>query len=105
KISNAIVVPHDAVNDGPQGAFVYAVENGKARQQPVKVLFDDANNVAINGNVKPGDKVIVEGQLRVNPDGAVTVVGAPPPVSVNLGLPGLQGGDDTTGGNAPAPLK
>jgi len=105
KIANAVVVPHDALNEGPQGQFVYVVENGKARQQPVKVLFDDANNVAIDGNAKPGDKVIVEGQIRVNPDGAVTVVGAPPPVSVNLGLPGLQGGDDASGGNGPATTK
>ena len=103
KISNAVVVPHDALNEGPQGAFVYVVENGKARQQPVKVLFDDATNVAVRGDVKPGDKVIIEGQLRVDPDGAVNVVGAPPPISVNLGLPGLQGGDQPNGTTGAAP--
>jgi multidrug efflux pump subunit AcrA (membrane-fusion protein) len=93
KIANALVVPHDAVNDGPAGAFVYVVENGRARQVPVRVLFDDAKNEAIAGNVKPGDKVIVEGQLRVDPGGAVNVLGAPPPVTVNLGLPGIDGAD------------
>ena len=103
KISNAVVVPHDAVNDGPAGTYVYVVENGRARQQPVKVLFDDATNVAVQGNVKPGDKVIVEGQLRVGPDGPVNVVGAPPPVTVNLGLPGLDGGDQPNGATAAAP--
>jgi multidrug efflux system membrane fusion protein len=93
KISNALVVPHDAVNEGPSGTFVYVVDNGRARQVPVKVLFDDAANIAVQGNIKPGDKVITEGQLRVDPGGAVNVVGAPPAVSVDLGLPGLQGGD------------
>ena len=100
KIPSAVVVPHDALNEGPQGQFVYVVENGKARQQPVKVLFDDANSVAIDGNLKPGDKVIVEGQLRVDPGGAVTVVGAPPPVSVNLGsarIAGRRRADSGTG--------
>ena len=97
KIANALVVPHDAVNEGPAGTFVYVVENGRARQVPVNVRFDDAKNVAIEGNVKPGDKVIAEGQLRVDPGGAVNVLGAPPPVSVDLGLPGLQGGDQPNG--------
>jgi len=103
KIANAVVVPHDAVNEGPAGAFVYVVENARARQQPVKVLFDDAKNVAIEGGVKPGDKVIVEGQLRVNPDGAVNVVGAPQAITINLGLPGLQGGDQQNGAGATTP--
>ena len=103
KISNAVVVPHDAVNDGPNGTFVYVVANGRARQQPVKVLFDDATNVAVSGGVNPGDKVIIEGQLRVDPGGAVNVVGAPPPVSVNLGLPGLQGEDQPNGAPGAAP--
>ena len=103
KISNAVVVPHDAVNDGPAGTYVYVVENGRARQQPVKVLFDDATNVAVQGDVKPGDKLIIEGQLRVDPGGAVNVVGAPPPVTVNLGLPGLQGEDQPAGAAGAAP--
>jgi multidrug efflux system membrane fusion protein len=93
KISDAVVVPHDAVNDGPNGTYVYIVENGRARQQPVNALFDDATNVAIQGNVNPGDRVIVEGQLRVNTGDAVNVVGPAPKISVNLGLTGLDGED------------
>ena len=77
--------------------------HGLARQQPGKVLFDDATNVAVAGDIKPGDKVIIEGQLRVDPGGAVNVVGAPPPVTVNLGLPGLQGEDQPNGATGTAP--
>ena len=68
----------------------------------MKIRFDDANNVAIDGNVRPGDKVIVEGQLRVDPGGAVNVVGAPPPASLNLGFTGLEGGDQPSGDTAAA---
>ncbi len=32
RIPNALVVPHDAVNEGPTGTFVYVVGNGRARQ-------------------------------------------------------------------------
>ncbi len=71
---------------------------GAPARQPVKVLFDDANNVAVEANIKPGDKVIVEGQLRVDPGGMVKVVGAPPPISVNLGLPGIENSDKPNGG-------
>jgi hypothetical protein len=43
-------------------------------QHNVKIVFDDSKNVAIEGDVKPGDQVIVEGQLRVDPNGAVNVL-------------------------------
>jgi len=103
KIRNAVVVPHDAVNDGPNGTYVYVVDNGKARQQPVKVVFDDSSNVAIEGDVKPGDKVITDGQLRVNPGDPVNVLGPAPNISVNLGLSGLDDGE--TGQSDPLQVK
>jgi multidrug efflux system membrane fusion protein len=74
-IPNALTVPRDAVNDGPDSAYVYVVANGKAVQRNVKVLFDDAKTVAIEGDVNPGDQVIVEGQLRVDANGPVSVLG------------------------------
>ncbi len=74
KIANPLVIPRDAVNDGPDGTYVYVVSDDKAVQHPVKVLFDDSQNVAIDGDVKPGDKVIIEGQLRVQPDSPVSVL-------------------------------
>ena len=38
----------------------------------MKVLNDDGTNDAIQGDVKPGDTVVTDGQLRVTagPDGA-----------------------------------
>lgn len=95
KIRNAVVVPHDAVNDGPNGTYVYVVDNGRAQQQRVKVLFDDSTNVAIEGAVKPGDKVITDGQLRVNPGDPVNVAGPAPNISISLGLQGLEDDDQS----------
>jgi multidrug efflux system membrane fusion protein len=76
-IPNAPVIPRDAVNDGPEGSFVYVVKDGKAVERPVSVLFDDTKDAAISGDVAVGDHVIVEGQLRVVPDGPVHVLDAP----------------------------
>jgi len=66
QIAGATIVPRDAVNLGPETAFVLVVgKGGKAVSKPVKVLNDDGVNDAIQGDVKPGDKVVTDGQLRV----------------------------------------
>jgi multidrug efflux system membrane fusion protein len=72
-IPNAIIVPHEAVNDGPTGHYVFVVRNGSAELCPVKVLFDDSHHVAVRGALKPGDQVVVDGQLRVVPGAPVTI--------------------------------
>ncbi len=66
QIAGATVVPRDAVNLGPDNAFVLVVEkDGKAYSRTVKMLNDDGVNAAIEGDVKPGDRVVTDGQLRV----------------------------------------
>lgn len=75
-IHNALVIPRDGVNDGPTGPYVFLVRKDKAVQVAVTVLFDDGTNAAIAGKVNPGDDVIIEGQLRVVPDGKVHVLAA-----------------------------
>jgi membrane fusion protein, multidrug efflux system len=73
-IPSATVVPREAVNDGPDGPFAYVVTpEDRAVQRSVRVLFDDGKDDAIDGDVKPGDRVIVDGQLRVVPGAAVYV--------------------------------
>jgi len=77
QISGAVVVPRDAVNQGPDGAFVLVVgKDGKALSEPVKVLNDDGANDAIQGGVKPGDRVVTDGQLRVTSGQAVRIAPA-----------------------------
>jgi hypothetical protein len=56
----------------------YVVTAGKAVQHNVRIVFDDSKKIAIESDVKPSDSVIVEGQLRVDPSGAVNVL---PPTS------------------------
>jgi len=73
-LKNVMVVPREAVNLGPSSRYVYVVKDGKAQMIEVKVLSDDGTNDAIEGNIKPGDAVIVDGQLRVLPGKPVKVV-------------------------------
>jgi multidrug efflux system membrane fusion protein len=75
-LPNAMVVPREAVNTGTDGSFVYVVTPERvAAVRPIKVAFDDGINDAIIGNVQDGDQVIVDGQLRVLPNGKVFVAG------------------------------
>ena len=78
QIPHATIVPREAVNTGPDGQYVYAVKDGTAQQVMVKVLFDDGTDDAVSGNLKAGDQVIVDGQLRVIPGAKVAVTGAKP---------------------------
>lgn len=72
-IPNATIVPHEAVNDGPTGHYVFVIKDGKAELRPVKVLFDDLRRAAVRGALKPGDQVVVDGQLRLVPGAPVTI--------------------------------
>lgn len=73
-LKGVTVVPHDAVNLGPDSHYVYVVKNGKAELREVKILYDGGSETAIEGNVKPGDMVVKEGQLRVLPGKPVSVL-------------------------------
>jgi multidrug efflux system membrane fusion protein len=74
ELDNAVVVPHDAVNLGPTNSYVYVVgAASKAQMKPVTTLYDDGNQAAIKGDVKPGDKVVIEGQLRLVQGTAVSI--------------------------------
>jgi ATPase subunit of ABC transporter with duplicated ATPase domains len=75
-LRNANVVVRDAVNNGPNGQFVYVVTpEMTAKETPVKVLFDDGTHAAITGSIEPGDRVVTNGQLRVIPGGKVRIGG------------------------------
>src|SRR6202012_1036647 len=48
-LPNAIVVPREALNNGPDGQFVYTVSSDlRAEQHPVKLLFDDGAYAAVS---------------------------------------------------------
>ncbi len=76
EISNATLVPREAVNTGPDGQFVYRVKDGRAEQVAVKVLFDDGVDDAVSGDLQKGEQVITDGQLRVVPGAKVSITGA-----------------------------
>lgn len=70
---NAIVVPAIAVQPGQQGSFVWVVDNGRAKMQPVNVARQIERLAVIAEGLKGGENVIVEIPYDLTAGKAVTV--------------------------------
>lgn len=69
---NALLVPQRAVLEGPQGKFVYVVDaQGKAQISPVEVGDWSGDLWVISNGLKAGDKVIVDGVIKIGPGAPV----------------------------------
>jgi membrane fusion protein, multidrug efflux system len=72
-LPDAIVIPRQAVSQGPQGAFVYAVgPESKAQVRPVKLGREVDEGWIVDDGLKDGDTIIVEGVMRVRPGAPVS---------------------------------
>jgi multidrug efflux system membrane fusion protein len=64
---NAIVISPAAVQRGPNGSFVYVVQDGKAEQRNVTVALTTADVAVIDKGIQPGDQIVTEGQNQLRP--------------------------------------
>lgn len=69
-----VAVPELAVQWGRDGAFVWTVRAGKALQVPVRSVRREADWVLVDGALRAGEPVVVEGVQRLRPGRAVTEV-------------------------------
>ena len=78
ELANAIVVPTVAVQQGQTGSFVWMVnDDNTVTARPVTVARSENDNSAITSGLAAGDKVVVEGQLRLK-DGTKVKASGPP---------------------------
>jgi membrane fusion protein, multidrug efflux system len=69
-----VTVPREAVNVGQNGNYVFVIDdNMEAKLRPVKVRFQDQTIAALDESVKPGERVVTDGQLRLIPGTKVTI--------------------------------
>ena len=81
----AIVVPQRAVLESPKGKFAYIVNaEGKAEPRPLEVGDWSGDGWVINAGLKPGDRLIVDGVMKVSLMGP----GAPVKVADPAAAPG-----------------
>jgi membrane fusion protein (multidrug efflux system) len=83
-IAGAFVIPKRAIMHGAQGPFVWAINpDNKVAPRPVQLGVTSGNNVAVTHGLAAGDRVVVEGILKVQPGALVkatpvTLEGAAP---------------------------
>jgi multidrug efflux system membrane fusion protein len=95
-LNNAITVPTKAVQSGQQGDYVYVVsKDGTATPHQVTTVGTYQNLTIVKSGLNSGDTVIVDGQLRVAPNGKVVVQSSLPPNAV-VGN-GINSSDTATG--------
>jgi membrane fusion protein, multidrug efflux system len=76
---NAVTVPQRAVMEGPQGKFVYVIdEKSTAQARPVEAgEWAGGNQWIITKGLQGGEKVIVDGVMKIGPGAPVKVAEKP----------------------------
>ena len=73
-LPDAVLIPADAPQKSGKGPFVYVVkEDSTAEMRPVKLGQRQDDLVVVDEGIKPGERVVVSGQLGVQPEGKVRV--------------------------------
>jgi multidrug efflux system membrane fusion protein len=78
-LKQAVLVPDDAVQRGPDGLYVFLVgDDNKVSMQPVSVSHSDDGQSVVASGLTLGQKVVVAGQYRLQPGSVVQASEAPP---------------------------
>jgi membrane fusion protein (multidrug efflux system) len=77
-IPNAVTVPQRSVMEGPQGKFVYVVdEKSTAQPRPVEAGQWAGDRWVISSGLKGGERVIVDGVMKIGPGAPVRIAEKP----------------------------
>lgn len=75
---NAILVPQRAVLQGSKSHFVWVVDkDSKAHERPVEVGAWHGDDWFISDGLKPGERIVVDGAIRVVADRPLKITGQP----------------------------
>jgi membrane fusion protein (multidrug efflux system) len=95
---NAMLVPQRAVLEGPKGKFVYVVgAESKVEARPVEVGEWSGDAWVINKGLAAGDKVVVDGVMKIGPGAPVRIADPNAP----KGPPGAGGPPGAKAGGKP----
>src|SRR5262249_50393700 len=80
-VKDAPLVPAQATQVGQDGAFVFVVKpDSTVEMRPIKLgLRYEGDMVAVSEGLKPGESVVLTGQLMLQPGAKVAPQPAPPP--------------------------
>jgi multidrug efflux system membrane fusion protein len=73
-LPQSTVIPAAAVNQGPHGPFAYVVgADSKATMRPLMIAATQDALAIVKSGLKPGDRVVIDGQMSLKPGAAVSV--------------------------------
>lgn len=78
---NGIVVPANAVQRGPAGDFVYVAKEDTAEKRDVTVARTENGEALIAKGLNDGDKIITDGQYRLQPGSKIRLASESAPVA------------------------
>jgi multidrug efflux system membrane fusion protein len=71
-LPNAVVVPNEAIQQGPEGSFVFLLDaQGKAEVRKIEVASSFGKATAVAKGLQAGDVVVTDGQLRLTPGASI----------------------------------
>ena len=102
--TKSAVVPSSVIQRGPEGVFAFVIDDdNKASIRLIKVGQMDDGQALIESGLKPGERVVVDGQYRLQPGSLVRPVEAVTPGASGGGQkgrePGVSGGVETNRGS------
>ncbi len=68
-------VPEISLQWGRDGSFIWIIQNGIAKKTTAQVVARIAGRVLLEGDIKEGDEVVLEGVQRLRPDSKVEIIG------------------------------
>jgi membrane fusion protein, multidrug efflux system len=89
---NGLTVPLDAVQQGPQGQYVFVVgSDHKVAMQPVSVRETLSGEALIDKGLSAGETVVVRGQYRLSPGTVISLADPNNPAAVPNPTPASAG--------------
>jgi multidrug efflux system membrane fusion protein len=68
---DATVVPASVVQRGPDGTFAFVISNDVAVVRPLQVGLTEGDHTMIDSGLTPGERVVVDGQYKLQPGAKV----------------------------------
>jgi RND family efflux transporter MFP subunit len=70
------VIPDLALQFSQKGNYVWRINNDKADRVAVTIVRRDSNSILVDGPIKPGDQIVIEGVQRLRPGRKVAMTPA-----------------------------
>jgi membrane fusion protein, multidrug efflux system len=88
---NALTVPSNAIQRGPNGMFTYVVKaDSTVEVRPLKVGDESGTVTVVTDGLKDGEQVVLSNQYRLQPGAKVHSIAAVPPASARAVVPAAR---------------